>query len=112
MKTYGEVDVQTHIFLTYVIAGNEWSASSPGERALGTYWIGGWVDPRAGLDDVTKRKSLTQPGLEFRSLGLPAHSNSLYRLRYPGSDRGIIALFISRNRKTTKTFIQDIGSSG
>jgi hypothetical protein len=23
-----------------------------GERASGTHWIGGWVDPRTGLDDV------------------------------------------------------------
>jgi hypothetical protein len=24
----------------------------PEERAPGTHWLGGWVDPRAGLDDV------------------------------------------------------------
>jgi hypothetical protein len=29
----------------------------------------GWVDPRAGLDDVENRKFLTVPGLEFRTLG-------------------------------------------
>jgi hypothetical protein len=29
---------------------------TPGERAPGTHWIGGWVGPRAGLDDVEKRK--------------------------------------------------------
>jgi hypothetical protein len=27
-----------------------------GETALGTHWIGGWVSPRAGLDEVEKRK--------------------------------------------------------
>jgi hypothetical protein len=43
------------------------------------------VDPRAGLDDVEKRKSLTLPGLELRPLGRPASSQSLYRLRYSGS---------------------------
>jgi hypothetical protein len=26
------------------------------ERAPGTHWIGGWVDPRAGLDTVVRRK--------------------------------------------------------
>jgi hypothetical protein len=26
------------------------------ERAPGTHWIGGWVDPRAVLDAVVKRK--------------------------------------------------------
>jgi hypothetical protein len=40
------------------------------------------VDPRAGLDDMKKRKFLTLPGLELRLLGRPARSQSLYRLRY------------------------------
>jgi hypothetical protein len=43
------------------------------------------VGPRAGLDVVEKRKFLTLPGLEIRPLGRPARSQSLYRLRYPGS---------------------------
>jgi hypothetical protein len=43
------------------------------------------VDPRAGLDDVEKRKFLTLPGLELRPLGRPARSQSLYRLCYLGS---------------------------
>jgi hypothetical protein len=60
------------------------AALPPGERALGTYWIGGWVDPRAGLDDVQKRKILTLMGLELRPLCSPPRSQSLYRLSYPG----------------------------
>jgi len=28
----------------------------PRERATGTHWIGGWLDPRAGLDMVSERK--------------------------------------------------------
>jgi hypothetical protein len=43
------------------------------------------VGPRAGLDDVEKRKFLILQGLELRPLGLPAPSQSLYRLRCPGS---------------------------
>jgi hypothetical protein len=43
------------------------------------------VGPRAGLDDVEKRKFLTLPGLELRPLGRPARNQSLYRLSYPGS---------------------------
>jgi hypothetical protein len=83
------MDVQIHIFLTSALVGGEWSASrpgrfTPGERAPGTYWIGDWVDPKAGLDDMEKRKSLTLPALELRPLGRPAHSQSLYRLRYTG----------------------------
>jgi hypothetical protein len=40
------------------------------------------VDPRAGLDDMEKRKFLTLPGLELRSLDRPSHSQSLYRLHW------------------------------
>jgi hypothetical protein len=43
------------------------------------------VDPRAGLDDVEKRKFLTLPWLKLQPLGRPARSQSLYRLSYPGS---------------------------
>jgi hypothetical protein len=59
----------------------------PGERVLGTHWIGGWVDPRAGVEDVEKKKILTVPGLELRPVGRPAHSQSLYRQRYLGWKR-------------------------
>jgi hypothetical protein len=76
--------------LTLALAGGEWSASrpglfTPGESVPGTHWKGDWVDPRAGLDDVKKRKFLTLQGLELRPLGRPARSQSLYRLRYPGT---------------------------
>jgi hypothetical protein len=57
----------------------------PGEKAPGTHWIDGWVDPRAGLDDVEKRKFLALPEFELRPVGRPARSQSLHRLRYPGS---------------------------
>jgi hypothetical protein len=40
------------------------------------------VDPRAGLEDLEKRKFLTLPGLELRLLVRPARSQSLYRLRF------------------------------
>jgi hypothetical protein len=47
--------------LTSALDGGQWSASRPGrftprERAPGTHWIGGWVDPRAVLEAVMKRK--------------------------------------------------------
>jgi hypothetical protein len=86
MKAYGGVDLYIHIFLTSVLVEGEWSASrpgrfTPGEKAPSTHWIGGWVGPRAGLDDVEKRKFLTLPGLELRPLCRPARSQSLYLLR-------------------------------
>jgi hypothetical protein len=40
------------------------------------------VGPRAGLNDVEKRKFLTLPGLELPPLRRPARSQSLYRLCY------------------------------
>jgi hypothetical protein len=85
MKAYEGVDVYSHIFLTSALVQDEWSATWPGcfttwERALGTHCIGILVDPRAGLDDVEKRKFLTLPGLELRLLARPARSQSLYRL--------------------------------
>jgi hypothetical protein len=66
MKAYGGLDVEIRIFLTSALVGGEWSASRPGrfipgERTPGTHWIGGWVDTRAGLDDVKKRKFFTLP---------------------------------------------------
>jgi hypothetical protein len=90
MKAYGGVDVYVNIFLNSAVVGGEWSDSRPGcftpaERTPGAHWVGGWVNPRVGLDDGEKRKFLTLPGLELRPLGPPARSQSLYRLRYPGS---------------------------
>jgi hypothetical protein len=63
MKAYEGVDVYIHIFLTSTLAGGEWSIScpcrfTPRERAPDTHWIGGWVDPRTGLDDLEKRRFL------------------------------------------------------
>jgi hypothetical protein len=54
MKVYGGLDAQIHIFLTSALAGGEWSASRPGRFAPGTHSLGGWVDPRASLEDVEK----------------------------------------------------------
>jgi hypothetical protein len=70
MKACGGVQVQTHIFLTSALVGGEWSASrpsrfTPGERSPGTHWIGDWVDPIAGSNDMEKRKFLALPGLEL-----------------------------------------------
>jgi hypothetical protein len=64
---------------------------TPGERAPGTHWIGGWVGPRAGLDAPEKRK-ISCPCRESKPSSEP-RSLSLYRLSYPGST------FISRMRE-------------
>jgi len=61
MNTYGGVEVQLHAFLNSVQDGSDWSVSRPGrflpgERAFRTHWVGGWVDPKTGLEAVTKKK--------------------------------------------------------
>lgn len=48
-------------FLISTLVVGEWSASPqgrfiPGEREHGTHWIGGWVDPKAGVNNVEKEK--------------------------------------------------------
>jgi hypothetical protein len=62
----------------------------PRGKRPSTYWIGGWVGPRADLDDVEKIKFLILPGQELQPLGRPAPSQSLYRLRYPGSSVSVL----------------------
>jgi hypothetical protein len=85
MKAYGGVDVQIHVFSTSALVGGEWSASCPGgfppprEEPPDIHWIGGWVGPRTGLDEMERRKFFTLPGLELRPLGPPARSQSLYQ---------------------------------
>jgi hypothetical protein len=66
MKAYGGVDIYIQIFLTSALVGGQWSASRTGrfipwERARGTHWRGGWMDHRAGLDNVENRTFLTLP---------------------------------------------------
>jgi hypothetical protein len=67
------------MFLTLALVGDEWSAShpgrfTPGDIAPSTHWVGGWVEPRAGLEAVKKRKFLILSGFELRLLGRPARS--------------------------------------
>jgi hypothetical protein len=70
MTTYGRVDVQIHVYLTLALVGGELSASSScsffhREKGPGIHCVGGWVSPRAGLNEVEKRQLLTLHGLEL-----------------------------------------------
>jgi hypothetical protein len=56
-------------FLTSALDGGEWPTLRLGrfthaEIAPGTYWIGGWVGPRASLDAVEKKNILSLPGIQ------------------------------------------------
>jgi hypothetical protein len=67
---------KTHVFLTLSLVAGEWSASRSGrftalERTHLTHRIGGWVGPRASLNDMEKLKFSTLSGLELQSLGRP-----------------------------------------
>ena len=58
-----------------------WSTSNSGHfipGKPGTHFTGGWVDPRAGLDERVENVASTG----IRSLDRPARSQSLYRLSY------------------------------
>jgi hypothetical protein len=72
MKTCGRFDVYIHVFLTSALV---WVVSFtplpfyPWGRSPGTHWIGGWVGPRTGLDDMERRKILPKPGFEIWLLG-------------------------------------------
>jgi hypothetical protein len=81
----------------------EWSASRPCFFAPGTHWIGGWVDPRAGLDYMEKSKFFTLPGLELQlTLGRPTRSQLLYRLLHRGS---YIHFFYLQFESATRIYI-------
>jgi len=79
----------------------EWSTSRPGgftpgkDSVLGTHRIGGWVDPRAGLEVV---ENLDPSEIQYPDR--PARSQSLYRLSYPGP-RSITVLVITLNIRYT-----------
>jgi hypothetical protein len=79
-----------HVFLTWALVGGEWSASRPGrftprERASGTYWIGGLSAPQNRTERCGEEKILASAGTRTPTPRRPARSQSLYRLRYPGS---------------------------
>jgi hypothetical protein len=91
MRTYGGVDVYINVFLTLALDAGEWSMIThpplfcwgknpryPLERRLGGPH--NWCE-RHGKE----KKSLPLSWLELRPLGCPALSQSLFRLRCPGS---------------------------
>jgi hypothetical protein len=57
-------------------------ALPPGKSPPSTLWIGGWMGCRTCLDDVERKKNLAPTGTRTRTLGWPARSKSLYRLRH------------------------------
>jgi hypothetical protein len=93
--------------------GNSWRwvVSFTPRPGPGTHWIAGWMDPRAGLDDVEKRKFLPLQELQLRPLGRPARR--LYRLRCPSCfslNSGLRnCSFLSGHRVELQSFTQRRG---
>jgi hypothetical protein len=65
LKTYGGVDAAIRVFLAskLVKASGQLHAAAPLPPGNGTHWIGGWVEPRAGLDtaNTTATRTLNRP---------------------------------------------------
>jgi hypothetical protein len=82
----GESWYSSYSFSISALDGCEWSASRPEERTPGIHCTGGWMGPRAGLNTEDRGKIiLPLPGIEPRSPGRPARSQTLYWLSYTGS---------------------------
>jgi hypothetical protein len=89
-RRLGERRYRSYSFSASALDGVEWPAScpgltlAPGERTPGTHCTGRWVGPRTGLDTEARTKILSPlPGIEPRSTGRPARSQTLYCLSYP-----------------------------
>jgi hypothetical protein len=66
-------------------------------KCPGIHWIGGWVGPRAGLDDVEKGKFLTLQVLELRPLVVQPVANRYTDYAIP-----------TRNKNSTLNYINII----
>jgi hypothetical protein len=72
-----------------------------GERTPGTHWTWGWVDLRAGLDAVARRKILCL--CRGSNPDRPARSQTLYWLSYCDYKSKIIVL-LKQTVKSKKTY--------
>jgi hypothetical protein len=60
-EVWGSVDIAP-LLMTSALHGREWSASHSTHFSPGTYWIGSWLDSRAGLDAVDQRNTSASAG--------------------------------------------------
>jgi hypothetical protein len=51
-KSMEGVVVEIHVFFTLALGAGQRPASRPSRFTTGTHWIGGWVGPRTGVEDV------------------------------------------------------------
>jgi hypothetical protein len=74
-----------------------------GERAPATHWMGGWVHPRAGLDDVEKRKFLSLLKLELNPSVIQPVASRCTDYAIPASEQPCVSFIF--NYATTLHFI-------
>jgi hypothetical protein len=87
MEAFGGEEYSSYSFTTSPLDGGKWLASRPGralppgkEPPVPIVQEAGW-GPRAGLDTEARGKNpLPPPGIEPRSPGRPARSQTLYCL--------------------------------
>jgi hypothetical protein len=61
------LELTCSVHQTTRVGRGDWSASrhgrfTPRDRTPGTFWLWGWVGPRAGLDAVDERKTFSLAG--------------------------------------------------
>ena len=84
----GEYRNSSTLSLTSVLDWFGWSVPRPGRFTPGKE-IGGWVGPSVGLDRCGKYTT------GRRSPDPPAHTESLYRLSYPGPPGWYVAIMLT-----------------
>jgi hypothetical protein len=88
----GERKYSSYSFWTSALDGGEWLASSP-DRALASgkgppvpiVQEAGWAPEPVWTQRIEEKTLSPVPGIEPRSPGRPARSQTLYWLSYPGS---------------------------
>jgi hypothetical protein len=65
----------------------------PGKEVVGTHFIGAWMGPQTGMDDLEGIKILPRPGIEPNR---PAHNLLLCQLSCPGS--GVLNIWVSQRK--------------
>jgi hypothetical protein len=80
---------------------------TPEERAPGIHWIGSWVGPRTGLNDMERRKILPRDSHSDPSAVQPVASR-LHQLRYPGSFFFLSSIIILSGKVYTPYFPEEL----
>jgi hypothetical protein len=96
------------IDLRFLDLGNSWRwvvrftslPLYPRGKSSRPHWIGSWMGLKGDLGDTEKWGSLTLPGLEFRNVGSPTRTQSLYRL-FDIHRRNIINYFYTEEALTS-----------